>query len=210
MNLKKKMELYKRGNIFVISAPSGAGKTTLCERLLKVLPDLKMSVSHTTRKPRPGEKDGVNYFFVDKKTFEEMIANEEFIEWAEVYGNFYGTSKKVIFDLIKEGYDILLDIDTQGAKNIRKLYPESVLIFILPPSLEELQRRLLLRNENKDIIEKRLSKACEEISQYKFYDYIVINDDIEKALNDLLCIIYAERLKTKRIRHDEIEKILKK
>jgi guanylate kinase len=139
-----------------------------------------------------------------------MIANDEFIEWAEVYGNFYGTSKKVIFDLIKNEYDILLDIDTQGAKNIRKLYPDSVLIFILPPSLKELEKRLLLRNEDKDIIDKRLSKASQEISQYKFYDYVVINDSIERALNDLLCIIYAERLKTKRIEHNKIDEIFKK
>ncbi|GAB5045967.1 guanylate kinase [Thermodesulfovibrio sp. TK110] len=204
------MELYKRGNIFVISAPSGAGKTTLCSRLLKALPDLKMSISHTTRKPRHGEIDGVDYFFVDKKTFEKMIANEEFIEWAEVYGNFYGTSKNIIFQLIKQGYDILLDIDTQGAKSIKKIYPETILIFILPPSMEELERRLLQRNEDKDIIKRRLSKAGEEISQYKFYDYIVINDNLEKALNDLLCIICAERLKTKRIQQNEIEKIFKK
>ncbi|WP_141266226.1 guanylate kinase [Thermodesulfovibrio sp. Kuro-1] len=204
------MEIYKKGIIFVISAPSGTGKTTLCERLLKILPDLKMSISHTTRQPRPYEKNGVDYFFVDKKNFEKMIVNDEFIEWAEVYGNFYGTSKKVIFDLIKNGYDILLDIDTQGAKNIRKLYPDSVLIFILPPSLKELEKRLLLRNEDKDIIDKRLSKASQEISQYKFYDYVVTNDSIERALNDLLCIIYAERLKTKRIEHNKIDEIFKK
>lgn len=204
------MEIYKKGIIFVISAPSGTGKTTLCERLLKILPDLKMSISHTTRQPRPYEKNGVDYFFVDEKNFEKMIANEEFIEWAEVYGNFYGTSKKVILDLIKNGYDILLDIDTQGAKNIRKLYPDSVLIFILPPSLKELEKRLLLRNEDRDIIDKRLSKASQEISQYKFYDYVVINDSIERALNDLLSIIYAERLKTKRIEPYKIDEIFKK
>ncbi|MGC8796514.1 MAG: guanylate kinase [Thermodesulfovibrio sp.] len=204
------MELYKRGNIFVISAPSGTGKTTLCERLLKALPDLKMSISHTTRKPRTGETNGVDYFFVDKKTFEEMISKEEFIEWAEVYGNFYGTSKNVISQLMKQGYDILLDIDTQGAKNIKKLYPESILIFILPPSMKELERRLLQRNEDKDTIKKRVSKAGEEISQYKLYDYIVINDNLEKALNELLCIVCAERLKTKRIKHNEIEKIFTK
>lgn len=204
------MEIYKKGTIFVISAPSGTGKTTLCERLLKILPDLKMSISHTTRQPRPYEKDGVDYFFIDKKDFEKMIANDEFIEWAEVYGNFYGTSKKVLSDLINKGYDILLDIDTQGAKNIRKLYSDSVLIFILPPSIEELEKRLLMRNEDKDTIKKRLSKASYEISQYKFYDYVVINDSIEKALNDLLCIVHAERLKIKRVQCDKIDQIFKK
>lgn len=204
------MEIYKKGTIFVISAPSGTGKTTLCERLLKILPDLRMSVSHTTRQPRAYEKNGIDYFFIDKKNFEEMIANDEFIEWAEVYGNFYGTSKKMIFSLIENGYDILLDIDTQGAKNIKSLYPDSVLIFILPPSLKELEKRLLLRNEDRDIIDKRLSKASQEISQYKFYDYVVINDSIERALNDLLSIIYAERLKTKRIEPYKIDEIFKK
>lgn len=203
------MEIYKKGIVFVVSAPSGTGKTTLCERLLKILPDLKMSVSHTTRQPRPGERDGIDYFFVDKKTFEEMIANDEFIEWAEVYGNLYGTSKKVIFDLMKHGCDILLDIDTQGAKNIKKLYPDSVLIFILPPSLEELEKRLSSRNEDRDTIKKRLSKASQEVSQYKFYDYVVINDNLEKALNDLLCIIHAERLKTTRIQNGKIDEIFK-
>ncbi|MCS7163721.1 MAG: guanylate kinase [Thermodesulfovibrio sp.] len=204
------MEINKKGIMFVISAPSGTGKTTLCERLLKMLPDLRMSISHTTRKPRANEKDGVDYFFIDKEKFEQMIANDEFIEWAEVYGNFYGTSKKVISDLIKGGYDILLDVDTQGARNIKKLYPDSVLIFILPPSLKELERRLLLRDEDKKAISKRLSKASDEISQYKFYDYIVINDELERALNDLLCIIHAERLKTKRVQSEEIDEILKK
>ncbi|GAQ95672.1 guanylate kinase [Thermodesulfovibrio aggregans] len=204
------MNLYKRGNIFVISAPSGSGKTTLCNKLIKALPDLKMSISHTTRKPRAGEIEGVDYFFVDKETFEKMISNNEFIEWAEVYGNFYGTSKSVLQQLMEKGYDILLDIDTEGAKNMKKLYPESILIFILPPSLEELERRLLNRNEDKDIIKKRLSKANEEISNYKFYDYVVINDNLEKAFNELLCIVCAERLKTKKIKDDEIEKIFKK
>ncbi|MDW7998671.1 MAG: guanylate kinase [Thermodesulfovibrio sp.] len=204
------MELYKKGNIFVISAPSGTGKTTLCERLLRVIPDLKMSISHTTRKPRPNERDGIDYFFIEKEEFEKMIANDEFIEWAEVYGNFYGTSKGVISDLMKKEYDILLDIDTKGAKNIKKLYPDSVLIFILPPSLQELERRLLSRNEDKETINRRVSKASQEISQYTFYDYVVINDDIEKAFNDLLCIINAERKRSQRIKSEKIDKIFQK
>lgn len=199
------MEIYKKGIIFVISAPSGAGKTTLCERLLKSLPDLRMSISHTTRKPRDGEKQGVDYYFVDRKTFETMISNEEFIEWAEVYGNLYGTSKKVINDLLSKECDILLDIDTQGAKNIKKIYPESVLIFILPPSLEELEKRLLRRDKKDETVKKRLTKASEEIRQLVFYDYVVINDDIEKAVNDLRCIIHAERLKTSRIKEESIK-----
>lgn len=203
------MEIYKRGIIFVISAPSGAGKTTLCHRLLKSLPDLKMGVSHTTRKPRDGEKQGVDYYFVDKKIFETMISKEEFVEWAEVYGNLYGTSKKTINDLMSKECDILLDIDTQGARNIKKLYPESVLIFIFPPSLNELEKRLLSRDKNDEAVKKRLSKASEEIKQFVFYDYVVINDEIEKAINDLCCIIHAERLKTSRIKNESIKKFFK-
>lgn len=203
------MEIYKKGIIFVISAPSGAGKTTLCDRLLKSLPDLRMSVSYTTRKPRDGEKHGVDYYFVDKKTFETMISNEEFVEWAEVYGNLYGTSKRVINDFLSKECDILLDIDIQGAKNIKKIYPESVLVFILPPSLKELEKRLLSRDKNDEFVKKRLSKASEEIKQFPFYDYVVINDDIEKAVNDLCCIIYAERLKASRIKEESIKKFFK-
>lgn len=199
------MEIYKKGIIFVISAPSGAGKTTLCERLLKSLPDLRMSISHTTRKPRNGEKHGIDYYFVDRKTFETMISNEEFVEWAEVYGNLYGTSKKAINDIMNKECDILLDIDTQGARNIKRLYPESVLIFILPPSLKELERRLLSRDKNDSTVKKRLDKASEEIKQFLFYDYVVINDDIEKAVNELHCVICAERLKTSRIKQESIK-----
>jgi len=198
------MEIYKGGTIFVLSAPSGTGKTTICERLIKSFPNLKMSISHTTRKPRIGERDGVDYFFVEKEVFEKMIKNNEFVEWAEVYGNFYGTSKKLINELLQSGNDILLDIDIQGAKNIKKTYPDSVLIFILPPSFEELERRLKERKEDIDTIKKRLSKAKEEISQYKYYDYLVINDDLDKAVNEILCIINAEKLKINRVKQQII------
>ncbi|ODA43402.1 Guanylate kinase [Thermodesulfovibrio sp. N1] len=187
------------GTIFVLSAPSGTGKTTICERLIKSLPNLKMSISHTTRKPRIGERDGVDYFFVDREVFETMIKNNDFVEWAEVYGNFYGTSKKVINELFQSGNDVLLDIDIQGAKNIKKTYPDSVLIFILPPSLEELEKRLKQRKEEIDTIKMRLNKVKEEISQYKIYDYLVINDDLDKAVKEILCIITAEKLKTNKV-----------
>ncbi len=201
---------HKKGSLFVISAPSGTGKTTICERLLKALPNLKMSISHTTRTPRQDEKHGVHYFFVTKEQFEKMIKNDEFVEWAEVYGNLYGTSKKMINDLINAGVDILLDIDTQGAKNIKRLYPDSVLIFILPPSLESLEKRLKNRHENSETIKERLSKAANEIAHYEFYDYIVVNDNLEKAVNEILCIINAERLKVSRINKSMIEKIVQK
>lgn len=201
------MKALRKGIIFVISAPSGTGKTTICERLLDFFSDLKMSISHTTRKPREGERHGLDYYFVDKATFETMIKNGDFIEWAEVYGNLYGTSKKVINELLNDGVDILLDIDTQGAKSIKKLYPDSVLIFIIPPSIEELERRLKSRGENLDTIKARLQKTKEEISQYEFYDYLVINDNLEEAVNKISCIISTERLKIKRINQKVINKL---
>lgn len=199
------MEIYKGGTIFVLSAPSGTGKTTICEILIRSLPNLKMSISHTTRKPRTGERDGIDYFFIDKEVFETMIKNDDFIEWAEVYGNFYGTSKKIINELLQSGNDILLDIDIQGAKNIKKTYPDSVLIFILPPSLEELEKRLKYRKEEIDTIKMRLNKAKEEISQYKIYDYLVVNDDLDKAVKEILCIITAEKLKTNKVNQQIIK-----
>ena len=204
------MEIRREGIIFVISAPSGTGKTTICERLISSFSDLKMSVSHTTRNPRPGEENGVDYFFVDKNTFIQMIQNDDFVEWAEVYGNYYGTSKKMINEIYMSGNDILLDIDIQGAKNIKKIYKNSVLIFLLPPSLEELERRLLQRKEENEIIKKRINKALEEIEQYLNYDYLVINDNLDEATEKIKCIIQAERQKINRIRDNILEKILNK
>ncbi len=204
------MEIRREGIIFVISAPSGTGKTTICERLISSFSDLKMSVSHTTRNPRPGEENGVDYFFVDKTTFIQMIQNDDFVEWAEVYGNYYGTSKKMINEIYMSGNDILLDIDIQGAKNIKKIYKNSVLIFLLPPSLEELERRLLQRKEENEIIKKRINKALEEIEQYLNYDYLVINDNLDEATEKIKCIIQAERQKINRIRDNILEKILNK
>lgn len=203
------MTINRQGIMFVVSAPSGTGKTTICEKILQRLPDIKMSVSHTTRKPRLGERNGFDYYFIEKETFEEMIKNDEFIEWAEVYGNLYGTSKKVIDELIKTGNDILLDIDVQGAKSIKKNYPDSVLIFIIPPSLEELEKRLLKRNEDKEVIKKRLERVSQEILQYEYYDYLVINDYLEKAINDIVCIINSERLRVKRLTIEEGKNLIK-
>lgn len=203
------MKINSKGIIFVISAPSGAGKTTICEQLLKNLHNLKMSISHTTRKPRTGEKNGVNYYFISKAKFKEMIEKGDFIEWAEVYGNLYGTSKKMINDLLNSGNDILLDIDIQGAKNIKKIYNKSVLIYLIPPSIEELRIRLQNRKEDSEIIKKRLNKVADEINEYKFYDYLVVNDDFEEALKKVMCIIQAERLKIKRISKNFIKNFLK-
>ncbi|MEN2985705.1 MAG: guanylate kinase [Thermodesulfovibrionaceae bacterium] len=192
--------------IFVISAPSGTGKTTICKELVKLVSNLKMSISYTTRKPRQGEKNGIDYYFVDRETFQSMLKNNEFIEWAEVYGNLYGTSKKVIEDLLQSGVDILMDIDTQGAKNIKERFNNSVLIFLIPPSFEELKRRLNQRGEQENTIKYRLMKALEEISMYEIYDYVVENRELEETLRKIICIINAERLKISRNR-EKIERL---
>lgn len=199
------MENCHRGLIITISAPSGAGKSTICERLINEMPNLKMSISYTTRKPRVNEKNGENYYFIDKDTFQSMINSNEFIEWAEVYGNYYGTSKNLIYEIINSGKDVLLDIDTQGAKNIKNLFPESILIFIIPPSLQELERRLRNRGEDPEIMKIRLLKAKDEIAQYKFYDYLVVNNQLELAINDIKCIICSEKLKVSRINNELIK-----
>lgn len=190
----------KKGSLFVISAPSGAGKTTLCQKLREVIPDIKFSVSFTTRKPRPGEIDGIHYTFVDEDEFRAMIADGEFVEWAQVHGNFYGTSKKRIEDMINEGFDVVLDIDVQGGRQIREHFPDSVLIFVLPPSMDELRKRLTGRmSDAEDVIKKRLKNAIDEIKEYKNYDYVIINDVFDDALEEIVAIIIAERVRTSKI-----------
>jgi guanylate kinase len=204
---EKKMERQK-GLLIVISAPSGTGKTTLCHMLLEEFPNMEFSISYTTRKPRPGELNGRDYFFVDRKTFERMIEEGDFLEWAEVYGNLYGTSKSQVLKALKEGKDILLDIDTQGALQVKKNFPEAVLIFILPPSLKELERRLKKRGtDDEETIKKRLQIAREEIRKALEYDYIVVNDILEVAFERLRSIITAEKCRTDRLA-GEIEKIV--
>jgi guanylate kinase len=186
----------KKGNLFVVSAPSGAGKTTLCRKICETMPGVKHSVSYTTRLPRPGEIADIHYTFVDEEEFRSMIASGEFVEWAEVHGNFYGTSKKRIEKIINEGQDVILDIDVQGAKQIKEYFTDSVLVFVLPPSMEELEKRLFDRmSDSKEVIEKRLKRAREEIQEYKNYDYVIVNNTLDKALNELASIIVAENVK---------------
>jgi len=198
-----------KGLLIVISAPSGTGKTTLAHMLLKEFPNMEFSVSYTTRKPRPGEVNGKDYFFVDRKTFEKMVEEGDFLEWAEVYGNLYGTSKTQVLKALHEGKDVLLDIDTQGALQVKKNFPEAVLIFILPPSLKELERRLRSRGtDDEETIEKRLKIARKEIERAPLYDYIVINDFLEKAFKQLKSIVTAEKCRTERLK-DQFEKIVK-
>ena len=198
-----------KGLLIVISAPSGTGKTTLVHMLLKEFPNMEFSVSYTTRKPRPGEVNGKDYFFVDRKTFEKMVEEGDFLEWAEVYGNLYGTSKTQVLKALHEGKDVLLDIDTQGALQVKKNFPEAVLIFILPPSLKELERRLRSRGtDDEETIEKRLKIARKEIERAPLYDYIVINDFLEKAFEQLKSIVTAEKCRTERLK-GQFEKIVK-
>lgn len=184
------------GNLFIISAPSGAGKTSLVKALLKTGIDLRLSVSYTTRPPRPEEVEGRDYHFLSQEAFEQRLKQGEFLESAEVYGNFYGTSQKWINEAIVSGHDILLEIDSQGAQQVRCVFPEVVGIFVLPPSPEALEARLRQRGQDSlEAITRRLAAACEEMAHVSEYDYVIINEKLDKALHDLTCIVRAERLR---------------
>lgn len=196
----------RRGILFIISAPSGTGKTTLCKQLAANIPGLWQSVSYTTRKPRAGEEHGREYFFTDETTFQGMIDRHEFIEWARVYGHLYGTPRKTLTDKIDHGIDVLLEIDVQGALQVKKKFDDAVSIFILPPSMAVLRQRLLARaSDSSDEIQRRLQKVKEEVWSYREYAYIVKNDDLTRSLHDLENIFLGERLKTKRLNMAWIE-----
>jgi guanylate kinase len=187
------------GLLFVITAPSGAGKSSLIDALLKEDPQLKLSVSYTTRAPRPGEANGREYHFVDEATFLAMLARGEFLESAEVHGNRYGTAQAVIGDALAGGQHLVLEIDWQGAQQVRKLHPQCIGIFILPPSVAELERRMRTRGQDSDaVIRRRLASAEEEISHAPEFDYAIINKDFNEAKKDLQAIIRVERLKKSR------------
>jgi guanylate kinase len=201
------------GDLFIISAPSGAGKSSLVAALLDGDPNLALSVSFTTRPPRPGEVEGREYHFADAKTFAAMLARGEFLENAEVHGNRYGTSKKWIQDARARGLDIVLEIDWQGARQVRKAFPEAVSIFILPPapSLQELERRLRGRGQDsEDAIARRLKNASDEIGHAGEFDYVIINKEFEEARRDLSAIVRASRLSAprQRARHPEAFKLV--
>ena len=184
------------GNLFIISAPSGAGKSTLINALLKQHADMQLSVSHTTRSPRPGETNGVQYHFTDVPAFKQLIEQDQFIEWAEVFGNYYGTSKAALADKLAQGIDVFLDIDWQGARQIKQQLPFVTSIFILPPSVEALEQRLNQRGQDSgEVIAGRMAKAQDEISHADEYDYWVVNDDLELALQQFSGIIQTQRLK---------------
>ena len=191
-SIKKIMK--NKGQIFILSAPSGAGKTTLCQSVRKHFPGLLYSISHTTRKPRLGEQEGISYFFISKEKFEEKIAEGEWAEWAEVHGNYYGTSARFIEAAVDAGNDILLDIDVQGTLQILKKYPDSITIFILPPSLGILRERLELRGtDSRKVIAARLRTAQDELQKKDIYRYQIMNDKLPEARTRLLEIIEKHR-----------------
>ena len=194
--------------VFIISAPSGSGKSTLVKRLLETIPGLMFSVSYTTRAPRGNEKNGENYHFVPREDFEAMIGRGEFLEWAQVFGNYYGTHQGILEKAQEAGRDLVLDIDVQGARQLKDRIPEAVTIFILAPSRKVLEDRLRARSEDReDVIERRLREAAVEIQKYKDYDYVLINRDLRESDATLGSIVRAERIRRDRI-EDQIEPIL--
>lgn len=196
----------EKGTLFIVSAPSGAGKSSLINALLtrfNLDDKLRLSVSHTTRAPRPGEEDHVSYHFVTTQEFEALIARNAFYEYAKVFDNYYGTSREIVEQWLEEGKDVFLDIDWQGARQIREQTPGAKGIFIIPPSLEELESRLRKRGTDaEEVIVKRMNKAISEISHYNEYDYVIINDDFEQSVLNLRSIILANRSSTKNLEQE--------
>jgi guanylate kinase len=192
--------MKREGVLYVISAPSGAGKTTLCKEVIDIFPSLRHSVSFTTRSMRPGEVDGRDYIFVSQDEFQRMVAANEFAEWAEVHGNCYGTSLRTLDDARVAGIDLLLDIDCQGARQLKDRYDGGVYIFILPPNHRELRRRLESRNtDHSEVIERRLQGAAAEIRESRWYDYIIVNDQFSRAVEELKSVLLAEQCRTNRV-----------
>lgn len=183
----------------MVSAPSGAGKTTLCKELVASVPGMHPSISYTTRKPRPGEVHGQDYYFVDEPAFQDMAQRNDFAESARVYGHFYGTPRQALMDMMEKGLDVLLEIDTQGAMQIKKKFSDGVYIYILPPTIDALRARLIQRGDPPDEIQRRMQKARQEILSYREYDYIVRNEDLKQASQELQAIVHAERTRMKRV-----------
>lgn len=197
-----------RGNLYIVSAPSGSGKTTLLQHLLRSFDNLKFSVSHTTRQPRQGERNGVDYYFTDRAAFSSMAGRGEFLEWAEFNGQLYGTTRAFVEEQINSGNDVILDIDVQGARQVKEKTPAATAIFVLPPSFEELRRRLQARMlESDEVIGKRLEIAKSEIRFYRDYDYIVINDVLANSIR-LLESIVRSGTATPRRQENRIEEII--
>lgn len=192
--------IKRRGSLFVVSAPSGAGKTTLCRDVRERVPGLAYSISVTTRPPRPGEIDGIDFRFVSEAEFRARLERDEFAEWAIVHGNLYGTQARPLEEALARGQDLLLDIDTQGAGQLRLRYPEAVLVFIVAPSMAELEQRLReRRSDPQHEIARRLARAREEIALWRRYDYLIVNQDVKEAMEQLAAIIQAERCRVTRL-----------
>lgn len=190
----RKSRRLSRGKIFIVSAPSGAGKTTLCQALLRRHPELNYSISHTTRAPRPGETDGVDYHFITPEDFAARIEKKRWAEWAQVHGNYYGTSKDNIDEALEKGEDILLDIDVQGARQIRSHYPDAVTIFIVPPDMDALRKRLQSRGtDSPEVVQERMQNAVEELSHQNEYRHVVINEHLPLATEELATIFQSYR-----------------
>ncbi|MGH7320057.1 MAG: guanylate kinase [Candidatus Rokuibacteriota bacterium] len=189
--------------LIVVSAPSGAGKTSLCREIRKIVANLGYSVSHTTRPPRPGEVDGYDFHFVPETGFQRMVERGEFAEWARVHGNLYGTAARALEEALERGEDILLDIDTQGARQLRTRYPHGVFVFVVAPSTKELEQRLYERKSDAPReIARRMARATEEIAAWREYDYLIVNRDLDEAVRQLQCLIEAERCRTLRLQLD--------
>ena len=198
-----------KGKLYIISAPSGAGKTSLVNQLTADLDKLHVSISHTTRQQRPGEIDGRDYFFVSLDEFKNMLSGQAFLEYAQVFDNFYGTARQTVEDNLRQGIDVILEIDWQGAKQIREILSDSISIFILPPSTEILQQRLQNRGQDSEaIIQRRMRDAVTEISHFDEYDYLIVNDDFDEALTELKSIIIAFRMQKTR-RKQQLSGLLK-
>lgn len=194
-----KASYEQSGLLVVVSGPSGVGKGTVCTRLRQIMPELSYSISATTRSPRPGEQEGVNYFFKTRAEFESMIRNNELIEWAEYVGNLYGTPRKYVEETLKNGKDVLLEIEVQGAMQVKEHFPEGIFIFLAPPSLQELKKRIQGRGtESEETLRHRLAAANEELAQLGQYDYVVVNDEVEKACERIRSILVSEHCKTHR------------
>jgi guanylate kinase len=193
------MAIERRGVLFVVSAPSGAGKTTLCKELVTTVPGVHPSISYTTRTPRPSEVHGREYYFVDEQVFQTMAERNDFAESARVYGHFYGTPRQALTDMMDKGLDVLLEIDTQGAMQIKKKFSDGVYIYILPPSIDALRTRLVQRGDAPEEIQRRMQKARQEILNYREYDYIVRNENLKQASQELQAIVRAERTRMKRV-----------
>lgn len=195
-DIQKNLSEALPGHLFVVSAPSGAGKSSLVKALMELDAGVQQSISHTTRAPRGREVDGREYHFVDHNQFDHMIANGEFLEWAQVHGKRYGTSRQAVFDCLRAGHDVVLEIDYQGALQIQRIFSQAILVFILPPSWDALRTRLSRRGEDSaETIETRLNNAHHELQQVNQFDFVIINDSFERALFDLKAIVHAQRLR---------------